>query len=246
MAPNTPEIALNPAAQAGTRPRFSFFFFAHLALLAVVLVGFSPTFFLRAFFDVPLMEPVLYAHGAVLTLWFLFTVVQAWLVRARRLRLHRTIGYIAAGYAALVVVLGLVANSHLPLQIESPANPFNIIYWANLFSLVQFAAFVALVVVYRKSPDAHKRLTLLASVAIVGPALARFPLWPMFAGGVDTARNYAIGGLLVLLGAMIVHDLIVRRRPHPVTWIGSLAVLVSLATAVFLGVSGKGFAILHG
>jgi hypothetical protein len=50
----------------------------------------------------------------------------------------------------------------------------------------------------------------------------------------------------VLYGALIAYDLIVRRQPHPASWIGALAMFASLATAVFLAVSGKGFHILHG
>jgi hypothetical protein len=245
MAPSSPEVALNPV-RAAARSRISFFFIAHLALLAVMLVGFSPTFYLRAFFSVPRIPPVLYVHGVVLTLWFLLAVVQAVLIRTQRLRLHRQLGYVAAGYAALVIILGLVANARLASQIQSPAEAENIIYWGNLFTLVLFAAFVSLAVVFRKRPDAHKRLILLASISIVGPALARFPMWPMFAGGVDSARNFGIGGLLLLFGSMIVYDLIARRRPHPASWLGAVAILVSIAGAVFLGVTGKGFEILHG
>ena len=70
MAPSSPEIVLNPE-RAVARSRISFYFIAHLALLAVMLVGFSPTFYLRAFFSVPRIPPVLYVHGVVLTLWFL-------------------------------------------------------------------------------------------------------------------------------------------------------------------------------
>ena len=103
----------------------------------------------------PAIPRVLYVHGAVLTLWFLFTVLQGWLIRTQRLRLHRQVGYVAADYAT----------------------------------------FVSLAVVFRKKPDAHRRLTLLASISIVGPALARFPMWPMFASGVDSARNYGIGAV---------------------------------------------------
>ena len=245
MTPRSSDAVLNPG-RVVARSRTSFFLMAHIALLAVVLIGFSPTYYLRAFFNVPRIPPVLYVHGAVLTLWFLLVLLQAGLIRTQRLRLHRQLGYAAAGYAALVIVLGLVANARLASQIKSPDEAENIIFWGNLFTLVLFAAFVSLAVVFRNRPEAHKRLILLASISIVGPALARFPMWPMFAGGVDSARNFGIGGLLVLFGAMIVYDLIVRRRPHPVSWIGAVAILVSLAGAVFLGVTGKGFEILHG
>jgi hypothetical protein len=223
-----------------------FFFVAHLALLVVVLVGFSPTFYLRPLLRAEPLPVVLYLHGAVLTFWFLLTVSQGWLIQTRRLRLHRRIGYAVASYAAVVVVMGVIADARMTSQIHSPADAQNIVVWGNLFTLMLFTAFVSLAVVFRKRPEAHKRLTLLASMSIVGPAMARFTEWPVFPGGDDARRYYGIGGLLVLFGLLIVYDLIVRRRPHPASWIGAVAILASLAAAAFLAISGEGFKILHG
>jgi hypothetical protein len=101
-------------------------------------------------------------------------------------------------------------------------------------------------VVNRKRPETHRRLTLLASIAIIGPALARFTEWPVFPGGFEARRFYGIGGLLLLYGGLVVYDFIVRRRPHPASWIGAVASLASLAIAVFLGISGMGYRYLHG
>jgi hypothetical protein len=229
------------------RTRPSFFFAAHCTLLIIVLVGFSPSFYLRAAFShLTSLPPLLHVHGAALTIWFLLPVAQAWLISARQFRWHRQLGYISAGYAAVVIVLGTLANLMLISQIDSPADGENIVIWGNFFTLAMFAAFVSLAVVFRRNPDAHKRLTLLASVSIVGPALARFPRWPIFAGGLDAGRNYAIVGLLVMFASLITYDVLVRKRPHPVSTIGMLMILISLGSAVFLGVTGIGYRILHG
>jgi hypothetical protein len=244
MSSDTPEIGL-PLDRRATATT-SFFFVAHVALLVVVLVGFSPTFFLRPLLRDGPLPVVLYVHGAVLTSWFLLTVLQGWLIQTRRLRLHRRIGYAAASYAAVVVVMGVIADARLASQIDSPAAAEIIVVWGNLFTLMLFTAFVSLAVVFRKRPEAHKRLTLLASMSIVGPAMARFPEWPIFPGGEDAHRLYGIGGLLVLFGLLIAYDLVVRRRPHPASWIGAVAILASLAAAVFLAVSGAGFELLRG
>ncbi len=244
MSRDTPEIAASPA-RGDSATSVDFFFFAHIALLLTLLVGFSRSFYLRPLFSTRSLPPVLYVHGTVLTVWFLLTVLQGWLVRTQRFRLHRRTGYCVAAYAAVVVTMGLVADLRLAGEIDSPKDPDNIVVWGNLFTLVMFATSVVLAVVYRKRPEVHKRLTLLASVSIVGPALARFSTWSIFPGG-DAARPlYGIGGLLVLFGSLLVYDLIVRRRPHPVSWIGALALVASLAAAAYLAFSGTGFAILH-
>jgi hypothetical protein len=229
------------------RTRPTLFLAAHATLLVIVLLGFSPSFYLRsAFHHITQLPALLYVHGVVLTGWFLLTVVQGWLIRARRLRLHRQLGYIAAGYAAIVIVLGMLANLRLIPEIDSPSDGDNIVVWGNFFTLMMFAAFVALAVVFRKKPDAHKRLILLASISIVGPALARLPRWPFFGGQSEHGRDFAIAGLLILFASLITYDVLARKRPHPASWIGMVSILTSLAVAVFLGTTGIGYHILHG
>jgi hypothetical protein len=244
MSSEPPEITASLARERGAASPVRFYFAGQLALLLAVLAGFSHTFYLRPLFSTRPLPAILYLHGTVLTGWFLLTALQGWLAHTRRLRLHRRTGYVAAGYAALVVILGVVADLRLATEIDSPKDPDNIVFWGNLFTLALFATYVSLAVVFRKQPEVHKRLTLLASMSIVGPALARFADWSP--GGFAARPLYGIGGLLMLYGALVVHDLVVRRRPHPVSLIGALALVASLAAAAYLAFSGKGFAILHG
>lgn len=228
------------------RGSLRFFFAAHMALLLVLLGGFSRSFYLRPIFMAHPLPPLLYVHGATLTLWFILAALQGWFVQARRVRRHRRNGYMVAGFAALVVVMGLAADLRLGGEISSPHDGDVIVFWGNLFTLALFAAFVSLGVLFRNRAEAHKRLMLLASFSIVGPALARIADWPVSPGGNAARPLYAIAGLVLLFGALVAHDVIVRRRPHPVSAIGLLAILASLGTAVFLGVSGWGFELLHG
>lgn len=231
-----------PTARRGAR---RFYFAAHLALLLVLLGGFSRTFYLRPIFTAHPLPALLYVHGATLTLWFVLAALQAWRVQANRLRAHRRNGYAVAAFAALVVTMGLAADLRLGGEIRSPQDGDIIVFWGNLFTLALFAAFVSLGVLLRKKPETHKRLMLLASFSIVGPALARFADWPVSPGGNPARPLYAIAGLTLLFGALVAHDVVVRRRPHPVSAIGLLAILASLGTAVFLGVSGLGWPAIY-
>lgn len=85
---------------------------------------------------------------------------------------HRRVGYPAATYAVAVVVSGMIVNSGWAASLTSPADAANIIVWGNYVSLLLFALFVGFGVLLLRRPEAHKRLMLLASVAIIGPALA--------------------------------------------------------------------------
>ena len=240
------ELLVAPARGIG-RSHLSFFFAAHVVLLVAVLLGFSPSFYLRPFFHhVAQLPALLYVHGAVLTGWFLLTVVQGWMIRAQELRLHRRLGYVAAGYAAIVIAFGILANLRLISEIDSPDDGENIVVWGNFFTLLMFAVFVSIAVAFRKKPAAHKRLILLASMSIVGPALARFPRWPIFAGGMDAGINYGIAGLLIMFAFLLAYDVVTLKRPHPASWVGMVLILASLGGAVFLGITGIGYHVLHG
>jgi hypothetical protein len=155
------------------------------------------------------------------------------------------VGYIAASYAAIIVISGLTATARMAERIHSPDDAENIIVWGNYLSLLTFAGLVGAAVVLRRRAESHRRLLLLASLSIVAPALARFALWPIFAAGLDAARNCAIGGLLALVVLMIGYDLWSRGRPHPATWIGALAIFASIGAAVAIGLSTTGFHVLH-
>jgi len=94
------------AARRAVPPRWrSFFLLLAAVLLVGLLAGFARTFFLRGFFDVPPLPMYLYGHGAVLTSWFVLVFIQASLVSARRLDVHRRLGVAGAVIAALVVLI---------------------------------------------------------------------------------------------------------------------------------------------
>jgi hypothetical protein len=238
------DVAATPALPR--RGSIRFFFAAHLALLLVLAGGFSRTFYLRPMFSSRPLPPILYVHGAVLTGWFVLAALQGSLVQTRRLRLHRRTGYTVAAYATLVVVLGVIADLRLGAEITSPKDADIIVFWGNLFTLALFAAFVSLAVVFRGKAETHKRLVLLASFSLLGPALARFADWPISPGGSEGRPLYAIAGLLLLFASLIGYDVLVRRRPHPASAFGALAILASIGAALYLFLSGLGFAMLHG
>jgi hypothetical protein len=79
-----------------------------------------------------------------------------------------------------------------------------------------------------------------------GTGPGTLPRWPIFAGGLEAGRNYAIGGLLVMFALLIIYDFVTRRRPHPVSLIGMVGILASIAGAVFLGVTGIGYHWING
>lgn len=230
---NSPTVAFPTLAYRKTRAgsadgvrRWPLFFPAmHVAMLALVLVGFGPTFYLRPSTAGPL-SPMLAAHGAFMSLWMVFIVVQSALPAAGRTRLHRTLGWVGVGLAAGLVAVSVVTTLYaihagiMPKAVPLPRH--EALAALSLRDLAIFAPLIALGVWFRnRSPAAHKRLMYFASLGIIGPAIGRITI-----PGVPPPAMLVVP--LALLIAVIVYDVITRRRPHPAT-LGSIALTLGLS-----------------
>ena len=216
--------------------RSKFFLYLSFALLVIVLVGFSPTFYLRAFFDVPVIPLYVYAHGAALTAWFTWFCVQTTAINLGRVDLHRRLGTIGISISILVLLSGAVAALGLaPRLLEKYGNidadlpRIAGVVWGNIGMLVAFTGFVVAAVLNRQRAEIHKRLMLLASISISLPAFGRIAKFPV----VDVPEGpFAFAALLVLLITLAIFDKINHGRVLRVTMVGIFAMLAIL---IFFG-----------
>jgi hypothetical protein len=196
-----------------------------IVMLLIVLVGFSRTLYLRAFFDVPPIPPHVYVHGVILTAWFALFCLQTSLVAGGRRDLHRRLGFVGAGLGVAVIVANAAVlwaiGARLRVEFQSgrvdPAFLIRAI-WGDFGSLISFAVLLSAALVFRQRPEVHKRLMLLASVSIVGQALGRIVHWPIFAG--IHIVNLSTGGMIFFLGGLVIYDLVSMKRVHPATILG--------------------------
>ena len=222
------------------------FLFAHALLLVIVLTGFARTFYLQPWFALNPLDAPLVVHGAVLTCWFALVFAQALLAaRGRRAR-HRQFAWLAAVIVPAVIACSAWINTRVAGRIQSAADPENMFVWGNYMSLVAFAGLVAAAVALRRRPEAHRRLLLLASIAIIGPAFARLAFWPMIGLGIAGAPPFAIGGMVLSLATVIAYDLRSRGRVLGATKAGAAAIVATLVFAVVIAQSGAGYAVMHG
>lgn len=213
----------------------AFYTGAAVAIVGAVVLGFSRTFFFRAWYPdwarahgAP--EPFFYLHGAVFAAWLLLLVAQTSLVAAGRVDLHRRLGVAGAGLAVAMVLLGtvgaLMAASRPTGFIDVPVPPlkFLVVPFADLGL---FAAFVSLALAKRRRSQSHKRLMLLATLSLAEAGVARWPFalmaTPLPVPGIGMTELC----LDLFLVPLLVWDLASRGRPHPVTLWGGAALIAS-------------------
>ena len=203
------------------------------ACLAIAVVGFMPTYWLQlapGTFDGP---PLLHLHAWLFSAWPVYLLMQTLLASRGQVARHRAWGLLGVSLATAMIVVGIaVANGVLAARIEDGygdrARAFHIV---SMSMMVLFAVFVAAALVYVSRPEIHKRLMILATIAILPPAVARLffavsvgigpGLRP--SGGpprtVESVLMSALAADLLILAA-IVYDIRTRGRPHPVYIVG--------------------------
>jgi hypothetical protein len=202
-------LANQVTAKRASFLRQYFYFFMSLLIAATVVYGFSHTIDHNLIHPSPVPPFVLYVHAIVFPGWVVFFIVQSALVRSHNVSAHRRLGWFGVGLAVAVVLVGAwTAISIVRFSIEQK-DPFN----STAFTIVQlmdlacFAVPFALAISWRKRPEFHRRLMLIASCALLDAAFGRFPELPLV---------YSPAGVDALICLGVIRDLIVERRVHKV------------------------------
>ena len=211
-----------------------FYFAMSLLSAAAVVAGFSQTV------DAGLLHPgiapprILWVHGVTFSAWILIFILQSALVRTRNVKWHRTIGWVAAALATIMVPLGVVTairmvhfetySLHMPHRYAFLAIPF--------FDISVFGLCMALAIYWRKTPEFHRRLVFFATCGLLVAAFARMD--HAFA----RQHNLSYVGVDLMLALGVCRDLLVNRRIHTVYRIGVPLYYVAQFGVIYLAAIG--------
>jgi hypothetical protein len=217
------DIALAPPAVFSPAKRRGWFYAGMAtASLLVVLSGFGPHLLSSRPVDLPPMSPRVIMHASLFFGWVLLFVAQTVLVSVGQTAIHRRLGVAATLIAATMAVSGPPLAVGLARRAGPGGTDPLVFFLVLLTDIVQFAVFVAIALVWRRHRELHKRLMLLAMIDLLPASVSRWPI---------AAKNPApfVSGLFIaFLVAMLVNDLVTRRRPHPATIVGGLILFFSL------------------
>jgi hypothetical protein len=186
-----------------------FYFCMSLLIPAVVIYGFSHTVDQDLIHATPPRPWILWVHGAVFSAWVAFFIFQSALVRTHNVKLHRRTGWFGAALGVLIPVLGIwtaiIMDRFRTVRLHQPG--VNTFFSIQAVDIASFTIFFGLAIYWRKKPEYHRRLVLIATCVLTAAGFGRFPMipHPWFYAGVDA---------LILLG--VARDLIVNRRVHVV------------------------------
>ena len=226
-----------PLASSRSLPgrRYDRVFFPVMAVLtlATVFLGFAKTYFLAGMINAPLPSWIIHVHGALFSSWIILFIVQVSLVAAHRVDLHRKLGVIGFSLACVMIVFGLMAARNSLMRGISPVPTMDV---RTFFVLPVAAMFVFATLIYfgykfRKNSLAHKRIMMIATISLLGAAIARWPF--------AFVHNHVFADLTlyVFLLAMVVYDLWSTHKVQRATLYASLFVIVVQQVSVPLAMT---------
>lgn len=199
-------------------------------MVIAVFVGFSRSYYLKGLYGTPALPTLYHVHGLLFTGWMVFLVVQTGLVASRRTALHRRLG-VAGGVLAAAMTMAAMAMT-MDLARRSAAAPTDVglaFTIVPFMTVIVFPVLVGIALFYRRQPEVHKRLMLIATLELVTAGVARIPgagSMPLFFVLTDAG-----------LAAILLYDVVTRGRPHSATVWGGLFLIASQCIRVTAGAS---------
>ena len=222
---NSPSMALS---------EHRYFSVAAVAVTATVLAGFIPLYTLRLLRHDPNLTLLVHAHGFVMTAWIALFLTQTLLISRHRIDLHRRLGMFGVGLALVVILVGVPTLVNAAARKSHDVHSTRFLWMLAAFdgiALVVFAGLVAAAVLLRRRGDYHKRLMLMATLSLLGPAFGRLT---EYARGFRGNSDFGVLLLcIVSVLACVVVDKVRCSQRHPaLIWGGASVIGMDLATYV--------------
>lgn len=199
-----------------------FFMGAAIAMTVVLIAGFSLQLAMgRSSFAAPFY---VHLHAVVFMGWVGIYLLQNVFVATGRIALHRRLGWVAAGWTVLMLVMGcwvtlaIVQRGGVPFFFR----PLQFLIFDPL-SLFTFAGLTYAAIRLRRQTDWHRRLHFCAMAMLLGPGFGRLLPMPLLSPWAWEATLIAC--LLFPLAGMLA-DLRRDGRVHP-AWFWGVGVLLA-------------------
>jgi uncharacterized membrane protein YiaA len=205
--------------------RPSFFLIIGLIGVFAVLAGFSRTFIIPVAAGTFKAPFTIHLHAALAFSWVILFVIQSFLVRINKYRMHMTLGvvgvFIALGTAITMIPVGMFSVEKELRQGSGETAISTIIGVCT--SAIIFISLVLAGVVNRKNTQAHKRLMLLATLELLWVAWFRFRHFFPSVPRPDFWFGVVLADSLIVIAC--IWDKLANGKVHPVLgYIGALLI----------------------
>jgi hypothetical protein len=169
-------------------------------------------------------------HGAMMTIWMAFLIVQPLLIRSGRITIHRAIGklsYIIAPLVALSIFLVSRMSYLRPEPDVTHEQKIAMIALSFPF-LVGFIIFYSLAIMNKRNTYMHMRYMIATSFLMIAPGLGR-ALGVYYNFSLQDAVNIPNYFVMASAGGLLINDILKKRDYSPFAIVLAVFVLMHVA-----------------
>jgi len=183
--------------------------------------------------------PLVVVHGLAMFSWVILFLVQSVLILNGNPRLHMRIGVGGAVLAGVMVPLGslaaILSARNNPELYQFFGGP-RFFLATMLGEMLCFGVLVGVAVVYRRRPEIHRPMMLLASLMIISGSLGRCPYIGQYAA---MPPLYVLGPALVFGALLLVLQLGMTRAFNRWYTFGYVGFVIASIALIFIGHSAS-------
>tara|TARA_R110001583_G_scaffold187313_1_gene348567 strand:- start:223 stop:954 length:732 start_codon:yes stop_codon:yes gene_type:complete len=175
-----------------------------IALIALALLGFWPTYFSKFFSGTADFNFYFHFHFALASLWIVLLIVQPILIKKKKLSIHRQTGKLSFIILPLFLV-SVILLKHYKISGEVTEG-LGASLWLQLKDLVIISVMFTIAMVNRHNMQIHARAMIATGIVFIEPTLGRFiilTLLPepdfMLGLGITVAMMYALIFSLIII-----------------------------------------------
>ena len=148
-----------------------------LLILSVVVLGFAQTYFFAGMLRAPLPSTLVHVHGALFVCWIFLVTIQPLLVALGKVTWHKRVGVFGVILPPLLVVFGVLTLFAFIRRPGTDADvPPALLLTGDFEELALFVVLTSWGLLMRRQAASHKRLMIMGTMAMLGPAIARWPI----------------------------------------------------------------------
>ncbi len=201
-----------------------------LLMAIIALAGFWPTYFGPLTVGRLEQPPLIHFHAVVFVGWLVLFLAQTVLAATGRISSHLTLGRIGIGYGVLLVVVGIFTGISRSADLLRAGSDGGRLLFVAIADMVVFSGFFGAAIAFRRKPQIHKRLMVVAATMLLVAATARMSFLPAPPWRLPVWLAIWFSPVLVAMA----YDFMSRRVLHPAYVAGLAAFLIRAFSPRFI------------
>jgi len=192
-----------------------------LGLVAIMFLGFWPTYFSKYFDGTANFNLYFHFHFMMASLWIGLLIVQPLLIKKKKLAIHKQIGKLSFIILPLFIISVILLKHH---QIGGKVTEgLGASLWLQLKDIIIISVMNTIAIVNRHTIQIHARAMIATGIVFIEPTLGRFIILTVL-----PEPNFILGlGITVaIMYTLIISLIIIERKQTSGRWVFPLLLLL--------------------